>query len=267
MAYSHAFAALLLLAPTAEPVTPVAPAAPAAPVAPAPIAPAPIAPAPVASAPIASTPVAPATTGIVTGAVTITRDSPTGKPKADRSGVVIYLEAPMDPEQEDRLLAEVPPVHEVRQINKSFVPAVSAVIRGTEVRFPNDDMVFHNVFSLSKVKRFDLGLYKSGTARSVTLTRAGIIDVYCNIHPEMAAKILVLDNPYFAVTGVDGGFSINGVPPGTYPFVAWQVRGEPVRGEVIVSAGAQARLDLKLVETPQSGAHTRKDGSPYGRYN
>ncbi len=261
MAYSlHVFAALLLLAPTAEPVTPASPA-PISP-APAPITP-PIAPAP-APAPVAS---APATTGIVTGAVTITRDSPTGKPKADRSGVVIYLEAPMDPEQEDRLLAEVPPVHEVRQINKSFVPAVSAVIRGTEVRFPNDDMVFHNVFSLSKVKRFDLGLYKSGTTRSVTLTRAGIIDVYCNIHPEMAAKILVLDNPYFAVTGADGGFSINGVPPGTYPFVAWQVRGEPVRGEVIVSAGAQARLDLKLVETPQSGAHTRKDGSPYGRYN
>lgn len=261
MAYSlHAFAALLLLAPTAELVTPVAPA----PIAPAPVAPAPIASAPVTSAPVTSAPV---TTGIVTGAVTITRDSPTGRPKADRSGVVIYLEAPMDPEQEDRLLEELPPVHEVRQINKSFVPAVSAVIRGTEVRFPNDDMVFHNVFSLSKVKRFDLGLYKSGTTRSVTLTRPGIIDVYCNIHPEMAAKILVLDNPYFAVTGVDGSFSIAGVPPGTYSFVAWQVRGEPVRGEVIVSAGAQARLDLKLVETPQSGAHTRKDGSPYGRYN
>ena len=278
MAYSlHVFAALLLLPSTVEPVTPVAPApiAPApvapAPIAPAPVAPAPVAPAPVAPpvapAPIASAAVAPATTGIVTGAVTITRDSATGKPKADRSGVVIYLEAPMDPEQEDRLLVEVPPMHEVRQINKSFVPAVSAVIRGTEVRFPNDDMVFHNVFSLSKVKRFDLGLYKRGTTRSVTLTRAGIIDVYCNIHPEMAAKILVLDNPYFAVTAVDGSFNINGVPPGTYPFVAWQVRGEPVRGEVVVSAGAQARLDLKLVETPQSGAHTRKDGSPYGRYN
>lgn len=203
----------------------------------------------------------------VVGSVTITRDSPTGKPKADRSGVVVYLEAPMDPALEEKLLDEPPPVHSVRQVNKTFAPAVSAVIRGTEVSFPNDDMIFHNVFSLSKAKRFDLGLYKSGTTKSITLTRPGIIDVYCNIHPEMAAKILVLDNPYFAITGADGSFKIDGVPPGTYPYVAWQARGEPVRGELTVRAGAPTRLDLALVETPQSSLHTRKDGSPYGRYN
>lgn len=240
--FSHALAALLLIAPTTNEVAgPVASPAPTA--------------------------TAPATTGAIVGTVTITRDSPAGKPRTDRSGVVVYLDVPMDPEAEDALLDATPPVHEVRQVNKAFTPAVSAVIRGTEVRFPNDDMIFHNVFSLSKVKRFDLGLYKSGTTRSVTLSRPGIIDVYCNIHPEMAAKILVLDNPHFAVTGADGSFSIAGVPPGTYPYVAWHRGGEPVRGEVVVSAGAHARLDLKLVESPQSNLHTRKDGSPYGRYN
>jgi len=252
MPHAHALAALLLLAPAAG-TAPVASPAPAAP-----------APAPVGAAAPAA---APATTGTITGAVTITRDSPTGKPKADRSGVVVYLEAAMDIELEDRLLEAPPPKHEVRQINKTFVPAVSAVLRGTEVGFPNDDMIFHNVFSLSKVKRFDLGLYKSGTTKSITLTRPGIIDVYCNIHPEMAAKILVLDNPWFAVTGVDGRFEIAGVPPGTYPYVAWLARGEPVRGEVTVTAGGQVALDLALVETPQASVHTRKDGSPYGRYN
>lgn len=247
MPHAHALAALLLIAPAAAPVAP-----------PAPVTPAP-APAPVA-APAANT-------GTIAGAVTITRDSPTGKPKADRSGVVVYLEAAMDIELEDRLLESPPPKHEVRQINKTFVPAVSAVLRGTEVGFPNDDMIFHNVFSLSKVKRFDLGLYKSGTTKSITLTRPGVIDVYCNIHPEMAAKILVLDNPWFAVTGADGRFEIAGVPPGTYPYVAWLARGEPVRGEVTVTAGGQVQLDLNLVETPQASVHTRKDGSPYGRYN
>jgi hypothetical protein len=256
-AVAHALAALLLLTPA--PSTGPAPAAPA----PAPVA----APAPApAPAPVAATP-AKAGTGSVTGAVTIVKDSPTGKPKADRSGVVVYLEAPMDPELEDRLLDQPPPVHAIRQVNKAFVPAVSAVLRGTEVSFPNDDMIFHNVFSLSKARRFDLGLYKSGTSKSITLSRPGIIDVYCNIHPEMAAKILVLDNPYFAVTGVDGRFTIADVPPGTYNYVAWQVRGAAVRGQITVVAGAPAKLDPVLVETPQSSLHTRKDGSPYGRYN
>jgi plastocyanin len=221
-----------------------------------------------AQAPAAPAPVvAPSGPGAVTGAVTIVKDRADGKPRADRSGVVVYLEAPMDPELEDRLAEAPPPVHEVRQVNKTFVPAVSAVVRGTEVSFPNDDMIFHNVFSLSKTKRFDLGLYKSGTTKSVLLTRPGIIDVYCNIHPEMAAKILVLDNPYFAVTAADGSFTIAGVPPGTYPYVAWQARGEPVRGTVVVPAGGVARVDATLVETPQAHLHTRKDGSPYGRYN
>ncbi len=218
---------------------------------------------PVATAP----PAVAATVGRVTGTAAIFKGAPDGPRKADASGVVVYLEAPMDLELEDRLAEEPPPVHEVRQINKSFVPAVSAVLRGTEVSFPNDDMIFHNVFSLSTAKRFDLGLYKSGTTKSVLLTRQGIIDVYCNIHPEMAAKILVLDNPYFAVTKADGSFTIDGVPPGTYPYVAWQARGEPVRGTVDVAAGGSVRVDPALVETPQNLVHTRKDGSPYGRYN
>jgi hypothetical protein len=238
-------------APAPAPIAPVAPVAPVVTPAPAPVA----------------APVRPDAPGSVTGSVTIFKNASDGKPKLDRSGVVVYLEAPMDPALEDQLLDNPPPPHAIRQSNKSFVPAVSAVIRGTEVSFPNDDMIFHNVFSLSKAKRFDLGLYKSGEAKSVLLTRPGIIDVYCNIHPEMAAKVLVLDNPYFAVTAADGLFTIAGVPPGAYPYVAWQARGEPVRGVVVVPPGGPARLDVTLVETPQFTGHTRKDGSPYGRYD
>lgn len=221
----------------------------------------------VATAAVSPDAPAPVTGGRVHGTVAIARGAVDGPRKSDASGVVIYLEAPMDPELEDMLLDNPPALHEVRQVNKQFVPAVSAVIRGTEVGFPNDDMIFHNVFSLSKSKRFDLGLYKSGTSKSVTLTRPGIIDVYCNIHPEMAAKILVLDNPFFAVTGPDGSFTIEGVPPGSYPYVAWQSRGEPVRGTVEVTDAGTVRVDPLLVETPQATLHTRKDGSPYGRYN
>jgi len=212
-------------------------------------------------------------TGTIAGTVVITRGGPDGKPKADRAGVVVYLDVVIEPgseglsEANSAAPAAPATVHAIRQVNKAFVPAVSAVVKGTEVTFPNDDMVFHNVFSLSKSKRFDLGLYKAGTTKSVTLTRPGIIDVYCNIHPEMAAKILVLDNPHFAVTTADGRFTIPRVPAGEYPYVAWLARGEPVRGVVTVTAGGEARLDLKLVEVPQANLHTRKDGSPYGRYN
>lgn len=203
----------------------------------------------------------PATTGRVTGAVKIHKGSAEGRLKDDRSGVVVYLDFEPDPEH-------APPtaVHEIRQVEKAFTPAISAVVVGTEVGFPNDDKVFHNVFSLSKTKRFDLGLYKSGTTRTVVLSRPGVIDIYCNIHPEMWAKIVVAPNRHFAVTGPDGRFELRDVPPGTYPVVAWQTRGEPAQGEVTVTAGGVATLELVLVETPQSTIHTRKDGTPYGRY-
>ena len=123
--------------------------------------------------------------GSVVGSVTITKDGPGGKVKADRAGVVVYLEAPMDPALEERLLDSPPPVHSVRQVNKSFAPQVSAVLRGTEVSFPNDDMIFHNVFSLSPAKGFDTGSFGSGQTRSVTFDKAGTVEVECAVHPDM----------------------------------------------------------------------------------
>lgn len=200
--------------------------------------------------------------GRVTGQITIVKNGPTGPAKEDRSGVVVYI----DREQDELELTDDPPVHEIHQLDKTFRPNVSAVVVGTEISFPNDDKIFHNVFSLSKAKRFDLGLYKSGSTKTVIVGKPGVIDVYCNIHPEMWAKIVVVPNKWFSVTGADGKFELKDVPPGTYPVVAWQARGEPVRGEVTVTAGGAAALNLTLVETPQSTLHTRKDGTPYGRY-
>ena len=84
---------------------------------------------------------------------------------------------------------------------------------------PTDDKIFHNVFSLSRTARFDLGLYKSGESKAVKMKRVGEVDVYCNIHPEMVSKILVLDTRYYAVTDRNGRFSIDGVPPGEYGVV------------------------------------------------
>ncbi len=185
-----------------------------------------------------------------------------GRPRKDHGGVVVFLESVPGP----------PPIpsaapHMIRQHNKSFTPRVSAVVKGTTIAFPNDDKIFHNVFSMSRALKFDLGLYRSGSSKSVVASRVGIVDIYCNIHPEMAAKVVVVDNPFFAVTGEDGSFVIEGVPPGTYPVVAWFAHGEPHRGEVTIAPGESAEVAIDLEETSTGvEAHLRKDGSPYGRY-
>jgi hypothetical protein len=82
----------------------------------------------------------------------------------------------------------------------------------------------------------------------------------------MAAKIKVLDTPYYAVTAPDGGFTIDGLPPGTYDVEAWHPHGDPWTGKVTIAAGAKATLDLGVVENEKTVTHTRKDGTPYGRY-
>jgi plastocyanin len=196
-------------------------------------------------------------TGAVRGAVTIKLK---GKAKADKKGVVVYLEHVPGK-------APVPKDHAViKQREKQFEPPLTIVVKGTTIDFPNEDKIFHNVFSVSRPARFDLGLYKSGTAKSVEMKRAGTVDVYCNIHPEMIAKVKVLDNAYYTITGKDGSFAIDNVPPGEYPIVAWLPSGDEARGTVVVKAGEAAQVALEVSEVAKKQTHTRKDGTPYGRY-
>ncbi len=200
--------------------------------------------------------------GSVTGKVTIRKD---GTARADQSGAVVYLE--LDAGGDDAAAAALATQKtRIRQKDLKFKPDVAVITVGSTIEFPNDDKVFHNVFSVSAPAKFDLGLYKSGTSKSVTFTRPGVVDVYCNIHPDMVAKIKVLDTPYYAVTGADGSFTIAGVPPGTYPVVAWQAQAAEWRGEVTVAAGKAASATITLDEGARAKRHLRKDGTPYGRY-
>ncbi len=193
--------------------------------------------------------------GTVTGTVTLTKG---GAARPSSGGVVIYIESAPVTGAARR--------HAIHQKELQFDPPVNVVMKGTTVDFPNDDRVFHNVFSVSQPARFDLGLYKAGESKSVVFNRTGVVDIYCNIHPDMASKVKVVDTPYFAMTRADGTFEIGGVPPGTYPIVAWQAFGEEWRGQVIVTAGGRATVTTKLEEGQRQQRHVRKDGTPYGRY-
>jgi len=107
------------------------------------------------------------------------------------------------------------------QKDQTFVPHVLAITVGTTVDFPNSDLTFHNVFSLSKTKSFDLGRYSRGKSKAVRFDRPGVVQVFCDIHSHMSAYILVFAHRYFAVTDQAGNFSITGVPPGSYTLAVW----------------------------------------------
>jgi plastocyanin len=148
--------------------------------------------------------------------------------------------------------------------NKRFDPRITAVRAGTTVEFPNLDGIFHNVFSLSPGATFDLGLYRNGATRSMTFDTPGLVRVYCNIHPQMAAYLLVLDGTIWARTGADGSAVLANVPAGRATVRAWDERGGEYRGTVDVAAGKPASLAIALdgsnfKETP----HLNKHGRPY----
>ena len=198
--------------------------------------------------------------GAVVGTVTVRRPGLSGALRRDHAGVVVLLPGLSGTPAPLRAPAVM------RQRDKAFLPRVVAVPTGSAVSFPNEDKIFHNVFSLSDAAKFDLGLYKSGTSKTVVFERPGVVQVYCNIHPEMVATIRVVDTPYYAVTDPSGAFRIGDVPPGTHPIVAWLPRSEEGRGTVTVVVGATARIQLEGVEGSAPARHMRKDGTPYGRY-
>lgn len=198
-------------------------------------------------------------TGSVLGTVTVKNKK--GEPVKDRSNVVVYLKGVPNALPD---MSKV--VHKIRQKDKQFRPRLTVVLKGSTLEFPNDDRIDHNVFSLSRAARFDLGLYRSGKSKSVKVKRTGVIDVYCNIHPQMSAKIVVLDTKYYAITDKRGRFRIDKVPPGKYKIVAWHARGRLWKGKVEISKGGKTTQNISVVQRKKKKRHLRKDGTPYGRY-
>jgi plastocyanin len=132
------------------------------------------------------------------------------------------------------------------QRNETFVPHVLAIMTGTTVDFPNSDKFYHNVFSLSKPARFDLGRYAAGRFRSVRFDKPGIVRVFCDIHSHMNAFILVFSHPFFALTDPEGRYRIENVPPGTYNVIAWNEGTASDPKPAGVTDGGVAELDFTV---------------------
>ena len=142
---------------------------------------------------------------------------------------------------------EAEDVHaQMDQRNETFVPHVLAITTGTTVEFPNSDRIYHNVFSLSKTRPFDLGRYAVGRSKSLRFERPGIVRVFYDIHSHMSAFILVFSHPFFAVTDPAGRYRIDDVPPGTYTLVAWNEGVTSESRQVLVSDSGTTEADFSL---------------------
>src|SRR5262245_6690045 len=158
-----------------------------------------------------------------------------GKPVGD---VVVWLDAPSAPRPRERRFV-------VYQRNMEFVPRVLAAPIGSTVELPNNDRVFHNVFSFTNGKPFDLGLYPTGASKRITLDRPAVNRLYCNIHPHMAAYIVAVDSPDYATSDKEGRFSISPVPAGRYTYHAWRSGAETLTAAIVVGEGQPLELSWR----------------------
>jgi len=201
----------------------------------------------------------------LTAAITVLNEK---KKSEDSSNVVLWL----TPAEGTRLAPPPParpsPPPRLVQKNKSFEPHVLVVPVGTTVEFPNRDPFFHNVFSLFEGKRFDLGLYEAGSTRNVVFDKPGISYIFCNIHAEMSAVVLVLNTPYYGISDRRGQVLLHDVVPGRYILHVWYERALPdalsaMTREITISYGTST---LGLFRVPASNlpqAHKNLYGRDY----
>lgn len=145
-----------------------------------------------------------------------------GAPHIDATGsaydrlAVVFLEGVHVP-----AIQPMKPDPVMDQKDMTFLPHILPITVGTQVQFPNSDKVYHNAFSLSKAKSFDLGRYVTGKSKSVLFDTPGIVQVFCEIHSSMSAVIHVFDHPYFQLIESKGSYRFENIPPGTYTVTVW----------------------------------------------
>jgi len=157
---------------------------------------------------------------------------------ADVGPIVVYLDGG------DGAPPAAAPAAEIRQRNASFSPPFLAVARGGAVSMPNDDAIYHNVFSFSEPNQFDLGLYPSGESRAVSFEHPGVVRIFCSIHESMNGTLFVAPSPWFAVVDPDGSYAITDIPNGRYRLRTWAEKLPPTEREVTLPAPTP--LDLRI---------------------
>ncbi len=186
----------------------------------------------------------------------------------DSSEVVIWLTpvgvAAQKPKQDPTNIPKLV------QKDKSFHPPLVVIPVGGKVEFPNHDPFFHNVFSLFEGKRFDLGLYESGTTRFVQFDKPGISFIFCNIHAEMSAVVIAVATPYYAISNARGEITFPEVPPGRYDVQVFHSSVSPdtlraAQREITVTSADSSLGNFSLAETDALSAHKNKYGRDYDR--
>ena len=163
--------------------------------------------------------------------------------------VVLYLES--TPALRAVATPGTQPALSLRQHDEQFVPHVLPLRAGSSVAFPNDDPIFHNVFSLSGIATFDLGRYPAGSSKSWTFGKPGVAQVFCHIHADMSAFVLAFDHPFFVVPDSAGNFHLDGIPPGDYQLMAWHERIKPLATPVHVEAGRTTTIKQLRIPLPE----------------
>lgn len=184
------------------------------------------------------------------------------KHRSGSADVVVWV----TPERSVESPVPAPPARLIQK-DKRFSPHVVAVRLGTEIEFPNQDPFFHDVFSIYRGKPFDLGLYESGSTRKVRFSQIGVSYIFCNIHPEMSAAVVVVPTPYFAITSGDGSFQISHLPPGRYKMEFWyelasEAELASLSQNLEVNAGS-GPLALTLHSSDIAAQHLNKYGQEY----
>ena len=184
----------------------------------------------------------------------------------DASHAVVWL-TPLGTTVETPRQTSIP---QLVQKNKSFQPSVLVIPAGGKVEFPNHDPFFHNVFSLFEGKRFDLGLYESGSTRFVQFDKPGVSFIFCNIHAEMSAVVIAVATPYYAISDARGDIAIPDVPPGRYQLQLFHTAVAPdalraMTREITVTAADDNLGSFALSESDVTTAHKNKYGRDYDR--
>ncbi len=192
--------------------------------------------------------------GSVSGRVVLVKG---GSPRPDASNAVIWIEGPR---------RSGGPGHDLKmaQESKRFTPRVLIVPRQGTVEFPNNDPVYHNVFSVSGGNRFDLGLYRSGASKSRSFSEPGLVRVYCNIHPQMVGFLMVVDSDFASITDRAGTFRFDGVPPGSWTLHAWHEEGSETSVPLVVPAEGDSPMTISIDTTAfRPLPHKNKYGKEY----